>query len=100
MDDGLPILPPGDAVVAPFGNNMTHTAGRINHVAPIPRNDVDVKVEHGLAGRLTDVDSDVVPVGRMQFFDNVPNDRDAADKVDLFLSTCVEPRRHMPIWNQ
>lgn len=65
MDEGLPILPPGDAVIAPFGNNMTHTSGRVRHVAPIPWNDVNVKVEHGLAGRLTDVDSDVVPVRRM-----------------------------------
>lgn len=65
MDERLPVLPPCDAVIAPFRNNMTHTSGRVNHVAPIPWNDVNVKVEHGLAGRLTDVDSDVVSAGRM-----------------------------------
>ena len=59
-NNALPLLSLADAVVPAVRNDVPHTSSRISHVAAIPRNDVNVKVKHGLAGRFPHVDADVV----------------------------------------
>jgi hypothetical protein len=49
-------------VVALARDDVAHTAARVVHVAAKPRDDVDVEVHHGLAGRAAGVEADVVAV--------------------------------------
>ncbi|MEI6667554.1 MAG: hypothetical protein WCP29_05295 [Acidobacteriota bacterium] len=55
-----------------------------------------MKVEHGLAGRLANVDPNVEPVWRVSLSDGHLRGRDRLDELNLLVGRRVEPARYVP----
>ncbi len=79
---------------------MTDPAARIRYVAPVARNHVDVKMWHGLPGRFTRVETDVVALGCRD--EQIEDHFDLADKCHqgvLLLHGGVKPSAHDALWD-
>lgn len=82
--------------VAAARDHVPHAAPRVRHVAPEPRDHVDVQVEHRLAGGGARVEADVVALGP-QLGVELPLDLvDQVEDRDLLLACGLEPVAHEP----
>ena len=90
----------GDQVVAPLGNDVPHTAGRVFHVAAVSRDDVEMKMKHGLSRCFIDIDTDVETVRLVPGEDLFSCHVDGGDKLGFFLIRGVEPGGDVAFGNE
>ena len=81
-------------------NDVSHAAGWIRDIASIAGNDVEMKMEDGLAGRFSDIDADVEAVRLMPGEDFVTGDVDGGQELRTLLFFCVEPGRDVSLWDE
>jgi hypothetical protein len=77
-------------------NDVAHAAAGVGDVSPVPRDEVDVEVEDGLASGLADVDADVEAVGVVATRQEIPGTVDGCGDRCLLVLARVEPGRDVP----